>query len=118
MTTDTNVVEPTPGPWTVEHGVEVYSADSRPVADCSATDFTGVQACANARLIAAAPDHALVAGALVTGVLRYEPFANTNASGELCFNGLRHATGLDEFGVPRLTDHLRALLLANARGAA
>jgi hypothetical protein len=43
-------------PFTVERGVEVYSADSRLIADCGDTDFTGEQQQAHAVLFAAAPD--------------------------------------------------------------
>jgi hypothetical protein len=61
---------------------------------------------ANASLISAAYDHALVASTLASGKLRWEPATN-----ELCFNRIRRATELDPFGVPRLSDGLRAALL-------
>lgn len=60
---------------------------------------------ANARLWAAAPDHARIASLFAADKMRWE-----SRTRELCFAGLRHATELDEFGVPKLTDHLRALI--------
>ena len=62
------------------------------------------------RLIAAAPDHALVARLLCSGMARWE-----RATREFCFNGLRYATELDEFGVPIIHDVLRAVI-AKAEG--
>jgi hypothetical protein len=70
---------------------------------------------ANARLIAAAPDHALFASAIAAGVIRWEMFDGKKDSGEICVNGLRWATQLDEFGVPVLTQNTRAAI-AKAKG--
>lgn len=64
---------------------------------------------ANARLIAAAPDHALVARVLAAGDARWYPWED-RVSGELSIGGLLYATKLDEFGVPKLHDVLRAAL--------
>ena len=63
----------------------------------------------DARLIAAAPDHAAIAHALCSGVARWEPFTS-GKTGEFCIAGLRHCTTLDEFGVPVMTDHMRAAI--------
>jgi hypothetical protein len=72
---------------------------------------------ANARLIAAAPDHALICWAMCVQDARWEEWAD--GKGEFCFAGLRHSTKLDEFGAPILTNGLRALLTADrARSAA
>jgi hypothetical protein len=60
---------------------------------------------ANARLIVAAPDHALICWAMCVGTARWEPFGD--GRGEFCMNGLRHATTLDEFGCPVVTHGMR-----------
>lgn len=65
---------------------------------------------ANARLIAAAPDHAAIAAALCSGTARWE-------GSEFCIGGIRHSTKLDEFGVPIMTAGMRAAI-AKATGAA
>lgn len=67
-----------------------------------------------ARLIAAAPDHALVGWAMCVQSATWEEWGT--GKGEFCFAGLRHATTLDEFGVPVLTDNLRTLLVAAKAG--
>jgi hypothetical protein len=64
---------------------------------------------ADARLIAAAPDHALICWAMCVQDATWEEMG-TDGKGELCFAGLRHVTTLDEFGAPVLTDNLRAVL--------
>jgi hypothetical protein len=69
----------------------------------------------DARLIAAAPDHAVYARAITSGAIRWEWFTGSQTAGELCCDGLRYATELDEFGVPRLEDHTRAAI-AKAEG--
>lgn len=58
---------------------------------------------ANARLIASAPDHAMIASALCSGVARWE-------RAEFCIDGLRHSTKLDEFGVPVMTAGMRSAI--------
>jgi hypothetical protein len=72
------------------------------------------QKAADGRLIAAAPDHALVGWAMCVQDARWDEWGS--GKGEFCFAGLRHSTTLDEFGVPVLTTHLRSLLVA-ARAA-
>jgi hypothetical protein len=62
----------------------------------------------DARLIPAAPDHAIVLREMAAGRMRWEPYPHDPNRGELCFNGLRHSTRLDEFGCPEITDVLRA----------
>lgn len=69
---------------------------------------------ANARLIAAAPDHALIGWAMCVGPGRWEPWGD--GRGEFCINGIRHATRLDEFGMPMMTENLRATIL-KAKGS-
>lgn len=64
------------------------------------------------RLIADAPDHATVARLLCSKVMRWEGQTN-----ELCFDGLRYSTSLDESGVPQLTNHLRAAIAAAERAS-
>jgi hypothetical protein len=59
-------------PFTVERGVEVYSADSRQIADCGGTDFTREQQQAHAQLFAAAPDLlAALEGMLNAGLFHF-----------------------------------------------
>lgn len=90
-------------------GVEV-------IAECSGSGQTDIAECERrARLMAAAPDHALVGWALAMGKARFEFWAS-GAKGELCVAGLRHATALDEFGVPALTPAARTAISA-MRGA-
>jgi hypothetical protein len=69
----------------------------------------------NARLIAAAPDHALIGWAVCVAAGRWEPSPAADGRGEFCINGIRFSTRLDEFGVPAMTDGLRAAI-AKARG--
>lgn len=73
---------------------------------------------ANARLIAAAPDHAMLAAVLASGKARWEPLPGSCDSGEVCFGGIRYHTRLDEFGVPAMTDALRAAIAKAEGGAA
>jgi len=84
----------------------------RPVPTNSPVD-ADAEAVHISRLFAAARDHALIARLLCSGKMRWEPFKygsgpGIDGSGELCFDGMRHSTELDEFGVPRMTGHLRA----------
>lgn len=57
----------------------------------------------------------LVAAALTRGTARWEPFGtilgDPVTTGELCIDGLRHTTRLDEFGVPVLDEVTRGLLI-------
>lgn len=77
------------------------------VAECAGSGQTDIAECERrARLIASAPDHALVAWALADATARWEPWDDAGR-GELCFGGLRYATRLDAFGVPALTEALR-----------
>ena len=63
---------------------------------------------ANARLIAAAPDHALICWAVCVAAGRWEPSSN---GGEFCINGIRYSTKLDEFGCPVVNGPIRAAIL-------
>jgi hypothetical protein len=68
---------------------------------------------ANARLIAAAPDHADICWAMCMAAGRWEPWGD--GRGEFCINGMRYTTELDEFSAPIVTPALRAQI-AKARG--
>lgn len=110
MSTDSRV---TPGPWKVDpkHPLCIESGEG----NIGLVNLARASE-ADARLIAAAPDHALLAAAICAGRARWEPFSSQPGlqityGGEVCINGLRHATTLDQFGVPILTAHLRAALL-------
>ena len=97
----------TPGPWINDDGI-ISPPDNCDghvwIADCrSATN-----AIANARLIAAAPDHAMIAAVLCAGVARWEPYHGPK--GEFCIEGFCHSTTMDEFGVPSMTHALRAAI--------
>lgn len=68
---------------------------------------------ADADLLAASYDHALLLAALVSCKARWEPFGSglaTEDRGEVCINGIRHATQLSAFGTPLLTASLRTAL--------
>ena len=118
-------LRPTPGPWEVYGATQIAKFGDdwaciagvhrlRPKSGNSSAhvELAGLndpdfhEQCANARLIAAAPDHALLARLFAMQLIRWEPFGN-GTDGELCFAGLRYSTSLDEFGVPRLIDVLR-----------
>jgi hypothetical protein len=68
---------------------------------------------ANARLIAAAPDHAEICWAMCMAAGLWEPWGD--GRGEFILNGLRFITKLDEFSAPIVTPALRAQI-AKARG--
>jgi hypothetical protein len=114
----------TPGPWAVSilTPVLVTTADAgdgmvRNVAIMqrhgNGLSSRDVEAMANARLVAAAPDHALIAWGLCVAAGRWEPWGD--GRGEFCINGVRFATALDAFGVPEMTAPLREAL-KRARG--
>jgi hypothetical protein len=111
----------TPGPWTAdpdrrpgwEWNWHVYAGRDDRICFMANTSPDVGLAGANARLIAAAPDHALICWAMCVQDATWDEWGP--GKGEFCFAGLRHATTLDEFGAPVLTDHLRALL-TQARG--
>lgn len=61
---------------------------------------------------ALASDHALIARLLCNRSLRWEAFRGGDGSrGELCYNGLRYSTELDDFGVPLMPAHLRSAIV-------
>ena len=96
--------EYTPGPWE-QRTLMVVASDGSQICHTGGTRYRGPtpqphESEANACLIAAAPDHALIAWGLAHGHIRWEP-------NELCGFGFRHSTKLDEFGVPEMTDALR-----------
>jgi hypothetical protein len=55
-------------------------------------------------------DCALFAKAVCQDVARWEFFSGDRQRGEVCVGGMRHATSLNEYGCPRLHDHLRHAL--------
>lgn len=104
----------TPGPWSVTTS-GIYAESGWAVAytpDQQGQTFTP-EGTVNARLIAAAPDHALIGWAMCVQDATWEEWGD--GKGEFCFAGLRHATTLDEFGCPVLTDNLRDFI-SKARG--
>jgi hypothetical protein len=112
----------TPGPWRAEEEDALDSVPFIPIEAGEAGAWRKVcevngepeglhidgVALANARLIAAAPDHALICWAMCVQDARWDE--GSNGEGEFCFAGLRHWTRLDEFGCPVLTENLRAVL--------
>ena len=56
-------------------------------------------------------DHAILLDAMISGVARWEPFEGSSEKGEVCVNGLRYTTCLDEFRCPQLTSNLRAEII-------
>jgi hypothetical protein len=123
----------TPGPWSClspslsghttirgPSGCDVAAVAYRSEANFTVRfggDLPDPEADANARLIAAAPDHALIAWAMCVQDGTWEEW-DGQGRGEFCFAGLRHATRLDEFGAPILTDNLRAILTEERRTSA
>jgi hypothetical protein len=116
----------TSGPWRVSnrkarrvtnaHGVVICNAVLRnrggPKQKSELKDEHEAEA--NASLIAKAPDHADIGWAMCVGAGRWEPWGD--GRGEFCLNGICHATKLDEFGVPEVTEGMRSAI-AKARGA-
>jgi len=78
------------------------------IVDEDGGDFAAVYKDADARLIAAAPDHALICWAVCVAAGRWEPSSN---GGEFCINGIRYSTKLDEFGCPVVNGPIRAAIL-------
>ena len=114
----------TPGPWAVCSftGLAVTTApdengDVRSIALSHFYDRTiegsKERAQANARLIAAAPDHADICWAMCMAGGLWQPWGD--GRGEFIINGIRFITKLDEFSVPIVTPALRAQI-AKARG--
>lgn len=65
---------------------------------------------ANAHLVLLAKDHALVARLLASGKMRWGALSDDLQKGNLWLKGVPYQTELDEFGVPRLTEALRAAI--------
>lgn len=104
----------TPGPWRAvvranQKGPQMVAVDMPPRGAWKPTrDRLTDEDVFNARLIAAAPDYAMFGWAICVGGGRWEPWGD--GRGEFCMNGMRHATKLDEFGVPEMTDAMRAAI--------
>lgn len=101
------------GPWeaTPQDGfpghcfvAQVFDADGQSLASIQ-TSYDVDKASRIARLIAAAPDHALIVWAMCVGAGSWQPI--DDLSGEFCINGIRHFTKLDEFGCPVMTAGMR-----------
>jgi hypothetical protein len=109
--------EPENWPYLVEkQGTPGRMDWGRLVAKCWASLLRPESPEANARLIAAAPAHALLLSAIVRGLARWEAFPGGDGrKGEVCVGGLRYATELDETGCPVIQPHLYAAL-AKAEG--
>jgi hypothetical protein len=107
----------TPGPWHITQTVHIgrkniFGMGDRPYH--VGTLISGSKSKldlfdANAALIGAAPDHALVAWAMCVQDATWEELGD-DGKGEFCFAGLRHVTSLDPFGCPALTENLRGIL--------
>lgn len=114
MTQPENPSGHTVGPWFVIEApvIAVTASEGHPVI-AELTDVDDRRDClaeiiANARLIAAAPDHALIGWAMCVADGRWEAWGD--GRGEFCINGMRYATKLDEFGIPEVTAALRAAI--------
>lgn len=111
----------TPGPWAwlsrqkVLNSAEGKILDHCPYEGMWFARYDDEEDEANARLIAAAPDHATALRLIISGKARWEPWDDVR--GEFCIGGLRYSTELDEFGCPVVTDHVRAVI-AKAEGGA
>lgn len=115
--------KPTPFPWKWDGddlchiGTDYEREDGVPA---DPHRYTGISAnrklrgspvlAANKRLIAAAPDHALIASALCNGIARWERWFGYEGKGEVVVDRLRYTAQLDEFGVPELHSVLRAAI--------
>ena len=109
----TETVKHTPGPWWVAGKGTIRWGDAKSHLTGWIASVNWRNRDANARLIAAAPDHALLLWAMCVGAGRWEPLGDL--SGEFCINGIRHLTRLDENGCPEMTAGLRNAILT-ARG--
>ncbi len=106
----------TSGPWVLmpefhgDHG-QYYVTDEADGSEVACvTAWIGehrAEAEVNARLIAAAPDHALVCWAMCMAAGRWEP---SGTGGEFCINGIRYSTKLDEFGCPIVNGSIRTAI--------
>lgn len=117
-----SAVRHTPGPWQVNATVHV---DRRNIFGLHPTAAFHVGTLVsgskskldifetNARLIAAAPDHALICYAMCVSDATWEEWVPFDGKGEFCFAGLKYATRLDEFGCPVLTPALREAIMAS-----
>ena len=76
-------------------------------------DVSASECEANARLIAAAPDHAMLLSAICNGSARVEKWDAQRC--EVCVGGMRYAVHFDQFGCPEMTVNLRAAI-AKAEG--
>lgn len=102
----------TPGPWRKCPDEYVVAGDGIAIARACLPDSRDEQD-ANAHLIAAAPDHALIGWAMCVQDARWEEWVPFDGKGEFCFAGLRYATSLDQFGIPKVTPALREAITAS-----
>lgn len=116
--------QPTPGPWVVQ-GRDYCNrlcVSSEPrshiVALVELPSGGPSELRANARLIAASPDHALLLRVIVSGRAHWQPFAFSSLGrGEVVVGVQRYIVSLDDFGCPLLTDELREALVSAEGGA-
>lgn len=110
----------TPGPWSYQEQSDAYThivreGDGSPGGGRFIVQFgqdTSGVAEANARLTAAAPDHADIAWATCVAGARWEPW--NDGRGEFILNFIRFVTELDAFGIPTVNAPMRAAI-AHAR---
>ena len=111
LTKDSNAMGFTPGPWVVcKDDAYVDGSDGKPVAYCRDPERRPSAMSANAHLIAAAPDHALLGWAMCIQDGRWEEWVPFDGRGEFIFAGIRYCTKLDQFGCVELTPALRSVL--------
>lgn len=102
-----NNAKHTPSPWQIRASKTVLKYELLR-ADTTSPWYASEHE-ANARLIAAAPDHALICWAMCVGGARWEP-SGYEGRGEFCMSGICHSTTLDEFGAPVMTSGMRAAI--------
>jgi len=103
----------TQGPWSVSDlSGEVRDAGGQPLVVPAVDAWVGraEERRITLTLIASAPDHAMIASVLCSGAARWEPFPS-GGGGEFCIDGIRHATFMDQFGVPAMTHGMRAAIV-------
>lgn len=100
----------TPGPWkaapTAFGPIDIVIPDGKDIVTVYGGGTGNKEA--NARLIASAPDHAMIGWAMCVAAGRWEPAGDL--TGAFCINGICHHTKLDEFGCPAMTDALRSAI--------
>ncbi len=107
----TQEIPHTPGPWALGFANKAkafVNAGPHCICKCDTSDGS-IDPLPNARLIAAAPDHALLLRCICRGLARWEQWED-GQRGEICCGGMRYATHLDDFGCPVVSEHVRGVL--------